>query len=80
MSQLTAAFEAVRVAQETYCPGGESSSVIELPMLALAAAIQRAWEAQAQRAAARQAQLAAIPKASPAVVVELSLRPKRRRG
>lgn len=69
---VCAAIDACRQAERAYVPGRMSSSVVELPRLALADQILRAVTEQA--AYSPLDQLAQLPKARPAAVV-----PKRRR-
>lgn len=77
---MRAALTAVDAAEQGYLPGYDSASVIELPKLALAEAVLDAVKAQAQRSTERAARLSTLPKARPVAVVEVTLRPKRRRA
>lgn len=66
------ALEAVARAQRFYVPGRDSASIVELPKLALADAMLAAVRAQTDR-------LAKLPARAVTPVVEVSIRPKRRR-
>jgi hypothetical protein len=66
---LCAAIEAVRTAEKTYRPGGESASVVELPKLALANAVLDAVQQQT---------LARLPHRADRGIVQVRLTPIRR--
>lgn len=74
------ALEAVRRAEATYLPGGQSAAIIEIPLLALARAVLAAYAAQDVRSTDRQQKLANLPRALPVGVAEVSRQPKRRRA
>lgn len=74
------ALEAVRRAEATYLPGGQSAAIIEIPLLALARAVLAAYAAQDVRSTDRQEKLANLPRALPVGVAEVSRQPKRRRA
>lgn len=67
---LQAAIDAVRKAERDYAPGGESSSVVELPKLALATALLDAIQAQT---------LARLPRRAMRDIVDVRPGSRRRR-
>jgi hypothetical protein len=77
---MRARIEAVQAALMTYAPGGESAAVVELPKLALADVVLAEYARQAIDAARRAARLARLPKPTLTPIVEVTLRPKRRRA
>lgn len=78
-AEMHARIEAVKAALAGYLPGGESASVVELPKLDLAEFVLAEYARQLTRADQRAARLAALPKPQLTPIVEVSMRPKRRR-
>lgn len=76
---LRTALRVCHDAAAAFTPGCDSFAVIELPKLALADTVLAAVAAQEGRTTERVARLSALPKARPVAVVEVALRPKRRR-
>lgn len=76
---LRARIEAVQAALMVYQPGRESASVIELPKLDLADAMLAEYARQLVKTAQRAARLASLPKPALMPIVEVTIRPKRRR-
>lgn len=72
---MRVALEAVARAERAYLPGFDSSSIVEIPKLALADATLAAIRAQ------QLARIARLPRRTAALapVVDVTIRPKRRR-
>lgn len=79
-AEMHARIEAVQAALMAYAPGRESAAVVELPMIALADTMLREYARQLARAEQRAARLASLPKPRLTPIVEVTLRPKRRRA